>query len=90
MHQGFTALFTAEAAMDWAKMHFLTKHGASGIDNVKIFGLEGPLSNGRGDNFFTGVHIAACRKYHLDVDKVDAPLGSPSWTDSTDPFGARV
>jgi hypothetical protein len=51
-------------------MHQDEPAASTGIDNVKIFGLESVLSNGRGDNFFTGIHIAACRKYHLEVDKV--------------------
>jgi hypothetical protein len=51
-------------------MHQDEPAASTGIDNVKIFGLESVLSNGRGDNFFTGIHVAACRKYHLEVDKV--------------------
>lgn len=63
---GFTALFTVNAAVDWAKMHFLKEH--RGAEEVQMTGFEDSLSNGRGDNFFTQEHIAACRQYHLAVE----------------------
>ena len=76
---GFSAMFTMKAALDWVKMHFIERHaqrlpcaGGEPQGTFSIFGIDPvlfPMTLDRSTNLMDFCHIADCRTFHIEMEK---------------------